>query len=283
MFEELDEYMRSVTSPEYSDLIQLACTTLENAGITSLTDSLENILTTLNIKPTLVVLNDIETLLKNTYEELINEFGVFINDETTLKVMIAILSGLLAVENYDDTATIEDLCGSDGDTEEKLMRILELLTPMNWGDFCTCIESVNPMLIDKIRELLPDDEETVRIGEDEQYILTRTRSLLAVYENLWILDEVDSGLTVGSKPETYLELFSQRFSEHFPSPVIGRVDHEKLAANYLGYLMISNLSDEQLVEFATQHIEDTIDDVNIVSPVSLRISAVLDAIGFNGA
>lgn len=271
MFEELQVYLKNVTSPENISIILNSLKVLEENGRTSIGDYLEEFMATIEERTSeenLIYLND--TLI-NQYEITLNEFGIFISeDEVQLKILVSILEGLNAIERTDNPIPILDKCQSDDDPEEILSEILEMYTNVTWDQYLLTITSVNPSLIEKIKTTLPDIEENDTVPKSEEFILLRIRNHLENNPNLWVLEEVDNGFLIGQKLDYYLNKFTEYFIEKEDLK-----DAKEIANQYLGFVLLSEIENEDFQNVVLEALEDIVDDVNLLSKISIEVISIL--------
>lgn len=276
MFQELRFFLNQTTSPEHGDYLIRAASTLEAVGLTSVGDYLEEFMATLNQRTTVESLGALESLLKTQTEQAINQFGIFLVDtDFSLKVATYILMGVHQVENYDNPMAILDICQSDTDPEEKLAEILGLVTPLTWMDYLSTIQGVNQSLIDRLVEALPTVEENETVPETQTFILVRTKRYLELNPRAWVLDEVDNGLIIGQGLDFYVDAFNTRYHDKSQE---AEVSLDILSQEFVGYLLLTNLPDEKLLEVQSDALESILSNPVDQSKVSVRNEALLNLV-----
>jgi hypothetical protein len=276
VFEELQIYLKHTTSPEHASIFINACKTLEENGIRSVGDYLEEFMATMNTRSTDETLQQLNNLLITQYEIALNQFGIFlVQEELRLKTLTGILDGVIKIENYDNPMTIMDICQSDSDPEEKLVEILELTTSLKWDDFLNQIEGVNTNLIERIIETLPIIEENEEVPKTETFILNRVKRLMELYPKLWMLEEVDEGCIIGQDIKPYIDKFDKRLEEN---TIENKPSVNQIAVEYLGYILLSNVPNEKIADVGKELLEESISDAVLLSKVSLEIDKILTQI-----
>lgn len=274
MFDELQIYLSRTVSPEHAHILLQACKVLEDSGIRSVGDYLEEFMATLNTRSTDETLSQLHDLLINQYEIALNQFGIFlVEGELKLKTLTGLLKGVLDIENYDNPLAVLDVCQSDADPEEKFIELMQLTTSLVWDDLLNQIEGVNNNLIERIVESLPEIEENDTVPETEQFILNRTKALIKVYPTLWVMEEVDNGFLIGQAFDLYFTKFVEYYEEQeIKTPI------DQIAKEYLGFVLLSNVSNQDIKQVALERLEDIFTDAVILSKVSLKVESLLDTV-----
>lgn len=257
MFEELETYLLTITSPELTEVYITCLETLASAGITSTVDDLSDVLATESVVGRDQMINEIEAYLRSVMDATCNQFGVFLQDEFNIKYAEAIVRGLNLLTNWDDRETIESICLAELPPEDKLSDLLELVTEYSWVEYASTVARVTPGIFDRLLEQVTtteDDFDAIN-NSPVAHIIVRVRSLLQQVDNPWILDDVDQGAKLGGSLESLLTLFGIRYEHEVQLNGSLNRNVELLTAQYLMYVLASNVPDVELANSAAQGAE----------------------------
>lgn len=104
-------------------------------------------------KPDNIIADEIREMLYHDLLNTIEQFGVVVNENSTIQKAYELLDGLVSIDGSEDIGRILAAAGSDDDSVGRLSEILHIVTTVeacHWEDL---IESVSDDLIKKINEL----------------------------------------------------------------------------------------------------------------------------------
>ena len=258
MFNDLELYLQNVVSPEHAEVLMRGFAVLESSGVTSVGDYLYEFTSTINSRTTVESLDALEQLLIGQYEVVLNQFGIILEEEgLKIKILTEMLEGLNSITNYDDPISINDICLSDQEPENKLSDILMLVTPLTWADCLLTYESVSEALIVTIAANLSPAYVSDEIAEDHEHIRTRVRKFVDGNPNSPLLETVNGGLLIGMTMGYYIAAFNTYYN------ALDESDQRKVEplANLLtGYGLLCKLPDSEVEAALINSLEDVFVD-----------------------
>ena len=123
MFDELDYYLGSITTPENRQVLMDACRLLEKAGILSHEADVEQILRTADQHENFSNLQDIFALLSEYMESTINQFGLQLTENIPVGALNQILDSLLILPDFGDPEAVLRVIEEEISVEEKVCDI----------------------------------------------------------------------------------------------------------------------------------------------------------------
>lgn len=258
MFDELEEYLSVTTTPERRAQLIEAAKLLYEAGVRAHESDIERVLRMSDQFTIDDNVQDLFSLLTNYSERTISSFGLYVSEVVPLGCQNHVLAGLLTIENYGDPEYLLGIAQREDTAEEKIMDILDAVTPLGWANFAPYIEQVSPALLQKIEtslvENLPSEEERPDLSLFRQR-LKRHNDLVG--EGI-VTSMIRSGVPLGSSVETFLEGAEDSLIELEKTP-------ETLAKELVGILLATNLPNSELRETAEALLEDFAYDINFVT------------------
>jgi hypothetical protein len=258
MFDELEQYLSVTTTPERRAQLIEAAKLLYEAGIRAHESDIERVLRMADQFTTDDNVQDLFSLLTNYSERTISSFGLYVSEVVPLGCQNHVLAGLLTIENYGDPEYLLGIAQREDTAEEKIIDILDAVTPLGWANFAPYIDQVSPALLQKIEtslvENLPDEEERPDLSLFRQR-LKRHNDLVGEGTATAM---IRNGVALGSKIEVFLEGAEESLIELEKTP-------EALANELVGILLATNLPNSELREMAKSVLEDFAYDINFVT------------------
>lgn len=276
MFEEIEEQLLSLVSPELTLCYMQVLRALSEVGITTWVDDLTDIIDEVeNVGRDEIIFN-IDTYIHALTESCIKQFGVTISEEFDLRLAVDILLGINQLTNYEDTLSIESICMAERDPEERLGDLMELVTSRTCDECLTIIERVTPKLFKRILEQLgeglKDYEEEIR---DNTHYIVRVRSLLPHVEKPWLVEDIDQGLRIGANLKTMLQAFKVRFDNYCEiNPGVNRMGGY-VGEQYLLYILASDVPDSELLTVAQDSINDIANYAPLIAAINRTVQTLL--------
>lgn len=186
----VEEYLSIYATPEQKELFLEACRVLKEAGITDhesvLTQEIEigdNLGNNLYAEWVLQYMVPL-------YKSVIVQFGIRLNDDTLdLRLLVALLKGLLCLDNWSDHEALYELCDHSEGPESGLAEMVALTTDVLAEDILGLLDVVDPALMERIAEInrpeedLPEEPSTSvgRVTAVFPFIPETERTLCAQY------------------------------------------------------------------------------------------------------
>lgn len=257
MFYELDEYLATITTPENRQFLMETCTLLSKNGIMSHETDLERIIADSDNFEVGTNLIDIFMVLTEYMTGVINEMGLFLNEEMPMVALNRVLEGLNAITDYGDPETLLTIIQQDASDVDILCDILGEVTSLTWTDFIPYITGISPGLIPLIQELveesLPPEEERV----DLTVYRERFNRFKEIRPGSLAEEIIRSGTPLGSPTEALIETHSEELATDEAQP-------DRLVQNLLSVLIISDTPTDDLQERLGEYLEVYAKDMFIV-------------------
>lgn len=165
MFELLSGYLDVTATPEQRTTCLQACKVLSDIGLSDHEFQINQELEISDQSSGDFLINLVEGILKPIYRNQLKEFGITLNEDTTLEQYVDVLNGVSKIDNYDDLATVYTYCDSSDGPVAALADILPLVGRYKSDDYLSFIDNVSEDLIDRIASLYEDTSEVDPIPE----------------------------------------------------------------------------------------------------------------------
>lgn len=173
---EIIEFIRSSFSPEEA-------TTYEKAFELFSKFNVENYILPFNEIYMLVDDFDLTYIQQQFHDQLnemlhdvLNEHGIFVNDETTFNTINGILEGILAIETFEDKSQIQSILDSENTDEEKFADIFTLVSDLDSDTILISLERVNPGLFRTIRKMVDIDVQATEIISNNDVVIIKEKA-----------------------------------------------------------------------------------------------------------
>lgn len=252
MFEFLSAYLESTVSPELKRIYINACQTLVDHGITDHVFALDQELSVADNLDSDVVLDSISGILLPLYRTTLGEFGIVLNENTTIAQAADVFQALVVLENYEDHESISGYClGTDG-PEAVLADLLQLTGSYTSAEYLPLFESVSAELIERIAELnRQEDTEELPPTEFLNNYRERLQKLFALAsaqapQKLRIKTLLEDGARLGMPYEDYT--VNER-------AYLDTCEPQQLALELMGLLLASSLAEAGILKAAGAEFE----------------------------
>ena len=262
MLEELQEYLKSITTPENTEILIGACKQLEGIGILNHHFDLEQILMTASEHPTEDNLGDVYTLIQEYLEETLLQFGITLKPNANVEPLTQVLQALATLPDYGDPDALLVILEQELASEDTLCDLLGILTPHEWSVYADIIQSVNPALISRLKDVLTEnrlpDLATPELYKERLYFLAVKETL---HPQIALL-ALQEGARLKSPLLQLVNKYHSTFQQYETNPI-------GLANEVLGILALSDTPQENFLHRGGELIEAYAKDINLVTKTSL--------------
>lgn len=271
----LRDYLVTATTAEHFDQIQRAHDLFDNLGLNALDSGFENILMTEDYIDTDTgeTVGYIDYLTRQILKQYLLDRMVVLEENIKLEDLVDVAWGLYDIENYEDAAAVLDLCDMDGDAVEKFGEILSLVTTHEAVDIMSLVESVDSVLIDRIREVFAvEDTIQTDIETTEEPLTTASLSNFKAFlsfigtNDLECVRMVVNGLPIGMGFEMYTNIIGRQFENLAPLDA---------AREFIGLALLSNDARDNPKIAITNVIEKYVSDFKTVTNIIIIVTDVL--------
>lgn len=279
MVDEIEEFLSGVLTPEMTHVYVEALRVVLESGISLHIFQLEEIIhNEENIGRDQVIV-EIDLYLKNILESTLNQFGVFVNEDFSIKVGTAIVRSINTLDNFDDVETIEALCLSEESPEERLAALVELTSELQVEDILLNIDRVSPALLKRLLESVHKvDDGLDALPPERTNAIVRIKSCIHQLETPWLLEYVDQGGSINRPIKDMAEAFRALYEEKVEkNPLIER-DFTQVALQLTSFVLASDVKDEQLLKACEDVIEETFIKIPLILKYNDLVRSLLAAI-----
>jgi hypothetical protein len=215
-------------------------------------------------------LASIVDLTRRFMTELLRMHEITLDPDTSLHMLTVFLNGILDIQNYDNYQTVIDTCSMDGNPQEKLAELLALVTKYTVEELLSCMEDVNFVLINRLKEMaLQNDKPPLSVEEQGEinFYMDKLRRFhnYTMQAKLKILDLIKNGLPVGFPFLTYMGLIGREIEE---MPV------DLAAWELYAMALISNDGTNNPQGIIKEHLENYISDPNKLTKVDIKLREI---------
>ena len=173
MSKEITGFIQSNTTPDHLGVFIRALDLFERLGLEDYESPLQTIISTMELQgiDEAGAIDQMEDEVRRTLFEVLRAHCVTVNAATTTQRMVDILLALVQIPDYEDIESITRYCEGDDDDVEKLASLLALTSHVDAETYLLDLLYVNPLLIDRIMQVLDQNEDM--IFEDADINLNR--------------------------------------------------------------------------------------------------------------
>jgi hypothetical protein len=271
MIDILRDYLAGAASPEFTQTIEEAHDALDALQLPDYSDDFVEILMTDDATDQGQTVQRIYDTTRDILVTLLKAMGVEPNDEARVSHLTTLLSGLHAVESYQDPHIILQHCALGLHPEELLAEILSVITSHAAEELLVDIHGVSQRTIQKIIEIM---NERVELEEPEDHAPARQKYLDAYRQfkdhigglDLVLDHYIASGMDFGYPFMIYANLVGRAFEG---MPV------QNIAANLVSMAIVSTDGYENPRSVIKAHIENFINDLDILTKADIAIGDML--------
>lgn len=268
MFDELDFYLGSITTPENQRLLIRSCELLNQAGILSHESDIEQILRTADNHTTEDNLLDLFSLLTEYLIKTIEQFGLGIEDSVPIKALNHILDSLLILPNYGDPEAVLGALEEETGVEERICDIFSIVSSLRWHDFAPYITSVTDALLPRIAEVTEQNIPPEEPGEDISFYRERVQKLRRHNPNAFAHQIVREGFRLATPLNALVGRFHDDLDQVESKP-------KELADLVLNILYVSDTPSDAILSRGEELLEDYAKDINVTSKAHTAFLSLL--------
>lgn len=230
MLDILDSYMRTATTPELHKLIDDAHGALKQLGRDDFDDYFTELLLTDGDRDEGETLQAIIQGTQGLLHDTLKEHGVRLIPDTPIEVLVTTVKAISAITTYGNTEELLSIILAGKSANPTFADIVQAVAGIDQDNFMVNIESVDSVLILRIRQLLTKKEEEV-VTEEEVLIRNTHAQKLRFFmgyiqkEKLEMANMVKDGMPLGYPFKVYADFIGRRF-ETFPPE---KIAHEMYA------------------------------------------------------
>jgi hypothetical protein len=270
MLDILDGYLRENATPEMRIALVEAHDAFNRIELPNYEQEFEALLMMDGDADQGSTLASIVDLTRRFMTELLRMHEITLDPDTSLHMLTVFLNGILDIQNYDNYQTVIDTCSMDGNPQEKLAELLALVTKYTVEELLSCMEDVNFVLINRLKEMaLQNDKPPLSVEEQGEinFYMDKLRRFhnYTMQAKLKILDLIKNGLPVGFPFLTYMGLIGREIEE---MPV------DLAAWELYAMALISNDGTNNPQGIIKEHLENYISDPNKLTKVDIKLREI---------
>lgn len=279
MLEEIESFLSGVVTPELTEVYVDAARALVESGVTTHIVQLEVLIDEEENIGRDQVVNEFDAYLKNALESTLNQYGVFLNNEFSLKQATAIYRSLNVIDGFDDVETIESICLSSESPEERLAALVELTSEYTVEDILINLERVNTSLFERLLKLIEKvDDGLSEMPPARTKAIVRIKSCTDQLEHPWLMEYVDAGGAINRPVKDMAEAFRVIYEEkREQTPMLER-DFPQLALQLMAFILASNVEDADLLRVSEDVVEETFTKLPLIIRVMEQVREILSAV-----
>lgn len=258
MFDELDFYLGSITTPENQRLLIRSCELLNQAGILSHESDVEQILRTADNHTTEDNLLDLFSLLTEYLINTIEQFGLSIEDSVPLKALNHILDSLLILPNYGDPEAVLGALEEETGVEERVCDVFSIVSSLRWHDFAPYILSVTDALVPRISSVVEQNIPPEEPGEDISFYRERVQKLRRHNPQSFAHEVIREGFRLATPLNTLVGRYHDDLDAKEAKP-------NELAEMVLNLLYVSDTPEARVLSRGEELMEDYGKDINVTT------------------
>lgn len=279
MLDEIEEFLSGVLTPEMTHVYVEALRVILESGISLHIFQMEEIIQNEENIGRDQVIVEIDLYLKNVLESTLNQFGVFLNEDFSVKVGTAIIRSINTLDNFDDVETIEALCLSEESPEERLAALVELTSELQAEDILLNVESVSPALLKRLLETVHKvDDGLSTLPPQRTNAIVRIKSCVQQLKTPWLLEYVDQGGSINRPIQDMAQAFRTFYEEKLEKNALLERDFEQVALQLVSFVLAADLKDEQLLRASEDIIEETFIKIPLILKYTEQVRSILAAI-----
>ncbi|WP_144106617.1 hypothetical protein [Paraburkholderia sp. BCC1886] len=271
MIDILRDYLGGAASPECVQMIGDAHEAIDSFGVEDYAFRFEEILMTNEDVDQGQTVQQIYDTTRALQVELLNGLGVMPSDDARVDHLTVLLNGLFAIEHYQDPQAVIQQCSLEMHAAETLAEVLTLTTHLTAEELLVDMHHVDPMTIEKIREVSHQ-----RLADDEPVDLTQVHAKhIEAYRNFkTIVGGLDlmmdhflhEGVDVGYPFALYANLVGYQFEA---MPVAN------IAANLVSMAILSSDGLDSPRSVIQPELDHLINDLDLVTKVDVAVGDLL--------
>ena len=273
MLPELREFLASATTPELLDVIEEANQAFDNIGLEGYSDNYLQVLMASDQMDQGEAVSTIVSITDGMLRQILNEHGITVDSATTTDVLSKLVSGVMAIQDYEGVAEIQGIVADDCSTEEMLANLMELVTELHAETYLTVLEFVNPFFISRLKEVIEVCEAATEQPEAEPpvEIMEKTKKLVSFVKflerpKLDIMEHLSAGLRVGYPMSIYLNALG---------PDIEQMDPKKAAQELLAIAFISGDAQHTPREAVSERIDNFVSSLERITEIDAHMRDIL--------
>lgn len=276
----LQAYLETVMPVEQASNIVEAFNVLKANGIAGQDYQIEQELALAENGDTSITVQSIYNLAAPLIKVVLDNFGVKLREDATLREQVDVLRGLTTLENYCDAETIIQFCDNSEGPEDALAQILTFVGAFTVGHYDGLLVDVNPVLLERIETIMLG-QLTVNPESMESVSSTRER-LLGLFQHhpdkgFMVLNDVKAGAKLGLPLENYLAPHLDEL-EALANANTDQANGD-LALQLLAFVLASNTPSDKIKEVCDLEFDALYTDKANVTKADVKLLSYLQEIG----
>lgn len=208
---------------------------------------------------------------------IINEYGISLQDEVSLEDMIKIIESMQYLEDHEDKASIKATIEANESATETLLELLEFASIYTTDFFFPLITKVNPALLARLLELCDREspEEMEGISPDRG-VVKKLKKLNEIekFRRSDVFKLIKSQLVIGIKFDLYLKLFSEFIFQEY------KTNNDIAIDLYLLHLI--SKEEKDITQLINEKVINYVVDPVRVAEISAICRNISIEVGMNG-
>ena len=215
-----------------------------------------------------VTVNRIHDFFLDALSFCLKEHGILVNDFADIEYRTLLVNAILDLPDYEGRSDIIQTLSQDLNPEETFSELMSLITTKTADDVLSKIESVEPLLFVKLKQLVLEAHEEpshVLSIEEKQKRVDGFKIFLAYVQNydLHISKMLESGMDVGFPFATY----AFRISD-----ILDELEPIQAAMELYGMAVVSEEGFVNPKETALANIDNYISSIESITAISLNLT-----------
>jgi hypothetical protein len=166
-YAELKNFLIGISSPEFVSTVDAAVKVFDAFEIDDYMIPIDAAVGENSHQSSDDLVHAITEVIEGILDSVLNQHGVFVNTEASLRNRIEALNCLNNVQHWEDKESIKQLLQLDDSPTEKFAMLVELVCGTNADNVMCYLVDVEPGLISKLDDYTKDDEQQHDLQEDK--------------------------------------------------------------------------------------------------------------------
>jgi hypothetical protein len=270
MLDILRDYLTGKVTAELFDVLDKSHNTFLRIGLLNTDSEFEDLLMTSDNADANDVVDSVYRMTKLYQKDILNNLGVVVTNEITMKLADSIICGLLDLQDIEKSFANNITPAMNGKPEEVLAEVLSFVCVEDELEILDVLETVSRFAIAKINEVLSSkrilDSNMLLVSRADRITQFNKFSLFFGSPLSLVKGLIQQGVSVGYPFTIYIERLGKELEKLEP----------KLAAMELILMaVVSSDGNENPRSIIKQHIDKYITDIEVITKIDIAVTDYL--------
>lgn len=268
MFNELDEYLANVVTPELRATMVSTCELMAEMGVEGHSFAIDQELSMADNADTAITVQSIHSIIIETLRALLDQMGVETRNNMPLYKLADMMRALNALTNYEDQVSVATLIDEASDNIDAFGAVLELVGQFTAHDYIELVVSVSDDLLTRLRSLNSDQEAYDKLPDPAVVQLARERfkRCIKLHPKTLIETKVREGARIGIPADDLIDEVGDPIHD---------LDAAKFGVEMGAIHLASDLPNEALADAAKAMIQKFSSDLPFVARANVEAVTVI--------